>query len=115
MPLVSSAPYRPARASVANTSDGGDLVVEDAEQPLGEHRVSSDAPWISWNQQRRRPRSTHLVSEPVHLPGVAITPAPPIAKHPIGGNPAAQGSLDHGPELDGLSRYQRCPGRAKGP
>src|SRR5439155_15555294 len=80
----------------------GELVVEDADQPFGELRVGRDAFLDLLNQQWRRPRGTHLVSEPVHLPGVSITPAPPIEKRPIGGNLAAMGSLDHGRELDGL-------------
>ena len=92
-------------------SDGATSWLRTPEQPLGEHRVSSDA-FRFLNQQRRRPRSTHRER---------TSTSPRRRDHASATNREA--SDRRKPRRPGLSRSRtpsstvvsasRCPGRAR--
>ena len=92
-----------ARASAGvNSLRGRKVVVEDTQQPLGELRVGRDATLNLLHHEWCRAGRTHVVGEPVHLPGVPVAPRPPVVQRLVGGACAAECLLDRGRQLDGL-------------
>src|SRR5829696_3340305 len=57
-----------------------EVVAEDAQQSVGELRVGRDATLDLLDQQWGRAGGAHVVSKPVHLPGVSVSPAPPVVQ-----------------------------------
>ena len=53
-------------------------MVEDTYQPLGELPVGPDATLNFPHHEWRRTGRPHVMSEPVHLPGVLVPPRPPV-------------------------------------
>lgn len=79
-------------------------MVEDAQQRVGELGVGRDTALDLLDEQWRRAWSTHVVGEPVHLPGVSVTPAPPVVQLAVAVACAPEGPLDRGRQLDSLSK-----------